>query len=155
MAPGPWGMRISLCGGAGQEGRVESMEKRHSRSTSAGRMSWKRLKHLLGDFPAVTCILAAPFPGISPRPAPEVTQISRGCLCPLSTLGEAVPSSGVALPPRQRWMAQHKLSPPKQSLRWTSPEFRAAHWNFNVSSEMQLQPLCFVVCSGSGIFWYF
>lgn len=155
MAPGPWGMRISLCGGAGEEGRMDPMEKRHSRGASIGRMRWKRLKHLLEDFPAVISILAAPFPGISCWPAPEVTQISPGCLCHLSTLGKAVPTSSVALPPRQRWMAQHKLSPPKQSLRWASPEFRAAHWNFNVSSEMQLQPLCSVVCSGPEIFWYF
>lgn len=145
-------MRISLRGGAGEEGTMEPTEKRQSRSTSVGRMIWKRLKHLLEDFPAITYILAAPFPGISCWPAPEVTQISRGCLCHLGTLGMTVPTSGVALPPRQRWMAQHKLPPPKQSLRWTSPEFRAAHWNFNVSSEMQLQPLCLVVCSGSEIF---
>lgn len=117
MAPGPlgdkdlpvwWGRR------GGSDGTLR--EK--------GRMSCKRLQHLLEGFPAITCVLAAPFPGIVHGSAPAVAQTSRGCLCHLSTLGKAVPTSGVALPPRQRWMAQHKLSPPKQSLRWTSPEFR-------------------------------
>lgn len=65
------------------------------------------------------------FPGIFCWPAPEVTQMSCGFLCHLSSLGKTVPTSGVALPPRQRWMTQHKLSPPKQSLRWTSLEFRS------------------------------
>lgn len=52
---------------------MEPTEKGHSRGASVGRTSKKRLKPLLEDFPAITCILAAPFPGIFWQPAPEVT----------------------------------------------------------------------------------
>lgn len=50
---------------AGEEAMMEPTEKRHSKSASVGRMSWKRLKHLLEDFAAITCVLAQLSQGFS------------------------------------------------------------------------------------------
>lgn len=112
--------------GAGEEASSAAWRRKGPQECSQGareesdlgRMSKKRLKHLLKEFPAITCILVASFLEVQQVPAPEVPQLRRSSLCHIGTLacnaGEGcyLPSDVVLLP-RQRWMAEHKLFPPK------------------------------------------